>query len=102
MSWDPFQRQVLAELGHALYVRRDAAVPSRMAPVAAPIVQEAAASDHPMLARMARAAGLAQDQLLRAAPDLAQLAGGMDGAAKRALWPRLRGLRRDMLRRDAQ
>ena len=66
MSWDAFQRQVLAELGHALYVPRDAAVPPPGAPVAARVASVVTADHHPMLARMARAAGLAQDQLLRA------------------------------------
>ncbi len=95
MSWDAFQRQVLAELGHAVYVARDAAAPTHAEAPAEPPVQALAATAHPLLARLARAAGLGQDQLLRLAPELAGQAAGMDAAAKRALWPRLRALRRD-------
>lgn len=86
MSWDAFQREVLAELGHVLYapLREDA-----------PDVS-AAAVEGGMLARLARAAGVEVD-VLRSQADIvaltAQLRG--DAAAKRALWPRLRALRRN-------
>lgn len=82
MSWDPFQREVLAELGHVLY-----RLPG-VAPAAAPM-------DDGMLARLARAAGLAADALQA---DIAALAPALrgDAAAKRALWPRLRALRRPL------
>jgi hypothetical protein len=75
--WDPFQREVLAELGlvpHALALPED-----------------------PMVDALLRAAGrdrAAADAaaVLRGLPDPASLRG--DPAAKRALWPRLRRLRR--------
>ena len=49
-----------------------------------------------MLARLARAAGMAPEALL-ARPDIAAQSARLrgDAAAKRALWPRLRALRRD-------
>ncbi len=96
MSWDPFQREVLAELGHVLYRQITAA--------AEPLPDDLAAADHPqavvaspeaaMLGRLARAAALPVDDMpatLRAPDALARLRG--DGPAKRALWPRLRALR---------
>ena len=83
MSWDPFQRAVLAELGHALYR------PVRMA------VPGAVQVDDAVLARMARAAGLDIDDFTRRFGDLAPLAALQgDARAKRALWPRLRAMRR--------
>jgi hypothetical protein len=102
VSWDAFQRQVLNELGHAVYVVREVASPPATTPIAPPIAagtsaphaKPAAAVDAALLARLARAAGLAPAQLLRLAPDLALQAAGMDAQAKRALWPRLRALRR--------
>ena len=81
MSWDPFQRAVLAELGLALYQ-----------PVPAPGALEV---DDAMLAQLARAAGRAPAELLQEADVAAGLAGLHGNArAKRALWPRLRALRR--------
>jgi len=75
--WDPFQREVLAELGHAAYVM--------------------ALPEDPMLDALLRAAGRSRASadaatLARSWPDPASLRG--NAAAKRALWPRLRGLRR--------
>ena len=75
--WDPFQREVLAELGHAAYVM--------------------ALPEDPMLDALLRAAGRSRASadaamLARTWPDPASLRG--NAAAKRALWPRLRGLRR--------
>ncbi len=89
MGWDGLQRAVLAELGHVLYRLSDA--PS--APVAS---SGEVALDASMLARLARAAGMAPEALL-ARPDIAAQCGRLrgDAAAKRALWPRLRALRRD-------
>ena len=82
MSWDPFQRAVLAELGHVVY-----------RPVAAQGVQV----DDAVLARVARAAGLAPDDFSRQFGDLTPLAVLQgDARAKRALWPRLRAMRRGM------
>lgn len=76
--WDPFQREVLAALGHAPYV------------VVTP-------GDDPMFDALLRAAGRDRSSgdathLLRSWPKPATLRG--DAAAKRALWPQLRGLRR--------
>ena len=82
MSWDPFQRAVLAELGHAVY---------RL-----PVVAQGVQVDDAVLARLARAAGLAPDDFSRQFGDLTPLARLRgDAAAKRALWPRLRALRRN-------
>ncbi len=88
MSWDPFQRAVLAELGLALY-RLPGASP------AAPVPAVGATADAGMLARLARAARVTPEALLahaEIAAAVARLRG--DAAAKRALWPRLRALRR--------
>lgn len=83
MSWDPFQRAVLAELGHELYRPVRLAVPG------------AVQVDDAVLARMARAAGLDVDDFARRFGDLAPLAMlHGDARAKRALWPRLRAMRR--------
>ena len=83
MSWDPFQRAVLAELGHELYR------PVRLA------VAGSVQVDNTVLARMARAAAMDIDDFTRRFGDLAPLAGlHGDARAKRALWPRLRAMRR--------
>ena len=83
MSWDPFQRAVLAELGHAVY---------RL-----PVVAQGVQVDDAVLARLARAAGLAPDVFSRQFGDLTPLARlHGDASAKRALWPRLRAMRRGM------
>jgi hypothetical protein len=77
MTWDPVQRAVLAELG---------------LPVLA-----AALPEHPMGDALLRAAGrdrasMDAATLLRGFPPATALRG--DAAAKRALWPVLRRLRR--------
>ena len=83
MSWDPFQRAVLTELGHELYRPVRLAIPG------------AVQVDDAVLARMARAAGLEVDDFARRFGDLAPLATlHGDARAKRALWPRLRAMRR--------
>lgn len=96
MNWDPFQRDVLAELGHVLY--RQAGV--EMAPgidsepVTAPS-SDRALLDERMMARVARAAGMTTDALQSRLDDLQAITSLRgDAAAKRALWPRLRALRR--------
>jgi hypothetical protein len=76
-TWDPLQREILAELG---------------LPVLA-----AALPEHPMGDALLRAAGRDRASadaaaLLRGFPPAAALRG--DAAAKRALWPALRRLRR--------
>lgn len=83
MTWDPFQRAVLAELGHVVY----------RPPLATQGVQLGDAA----LARLARAAGLEIDDFTRRFGDLTPLAKLQgDARAKRALWPRLRAMRRGM------
>lgn len=100
MNGDPFQRAVLAELGHVVYRLRPG--PGETAPVvlAQPAGERPAArvdtvADDAMLARLARAAGMSPEQLVLRDPALAALSAGLraDAAAKRALWPRLRALR---------
>lgn len=93
MSWDPFQRAVLAELGLALYRLPGVALPLPAA--AAQEDAQPAALASGMLARLARAAGMAPDALLAHA-EIAAAAARLhgDAAAKRALWPRLRALRK--------
>lgn len=95
MSWDPFQREVLAELGHALYVVRDPPARASEASTWSSGTAVESAADAAWLTQLARAAGMAPARLLQQAPDLALQAAGLDAAAKRALWPRLRALRRE-------
>lgn len=92
MSWDPFQRAALAELGLELY-RLPSAAPASSAQPAAGL--EGAGDAAGMLARLARAARTTPDAL-QAHAGIAAAAAGLrgDAAAKRALWPRLRALRR--------
>lgn len=83
LAWDPWQRDVLEAMGHRVYVR---------APRAADIVP-----DDPLAHALLRAAGRGADAddaaaVLRGLPALDVLRA--DPAAKRALWPRLRALRR--------
>ena len=105
MSWDPFQRAVLAELGHDAY--RVAAASSGGAPVAvaghaAPAAAGPGAGmgsdarDAALLAKLAQAARLSPQALLAQQAGIADLLPRLrsDPAAKRALWPRLRALRR--------
>lgn len=83
MKWDPLQREVLEALGHVVL--------ERAAPVR-PVLP-----DDPLLHALLRAAGRSAGDddawdLHRTWPPVAALRG--DAAAKRALWPRLRALRR--------
>lgn len=83
VAWDPWQRDVLEALGHQVYAR---------APRAEDLVPE-----DPLAHALLRAAGRGPGsegaaELLRSLPPLAALRA--DPAAKRALWPRLRALRR--------
>lgn len=91
MSWDTFQREVLAELGHVPYEPRHTAAPAAAA--------TPGAVDAGMLARIARAAGIDADAL-RAHADIVAMTSHLrdDAAAKRALWPHLRRLRADARR----
>ena len=82
-AWDPWQRDVLQALGLRVLAR----VPDPGAVV----------PDDPLAHALLRAAGRSADAadaaaLLRALPPLAALRA--DPAAKRALWPKLRALRR--------
>lgn len=94
MSWDPFQREVLAELGHILYRPARQAGPVTVAQADAMPTDATAINDR-LLARLARAA-LLEPAELRQHADILTAAAGLrgDGRAKRALWPRLRALRR--------
>ncbi len=89
MSWDAFQREALAELGHVIYMPLKAGAPDAQ-PVSSDV-------DVGMLARVARAAAIDIDAL-QAHADIAAMIMRLrgDAAAKRALWPRLRALRRGM------
>jgi hypothetical protein len=73
MAWDGYQREILAALGHPLYV-----------------VAEAEAHSPALLQALARAAGVEVTQL----PQLPSPAQLRTPEGKRALWPRLRVLRR--------
>ncbi|MDI1254227.1 hypothetical protein [Thermomonas sp.] len=96
MSWDPFQRDVLAELGHVVYRQAGVAMAldAEVMRIDAPGV-DAAMIDNPMLAHVARAASMTTEALQERIGDM-QVFAGLRGnpAAKRALWPRLRALRR--------
>jgi hypothetical protein len=88
--WDPVQREVLAALGHSL---------DRLA-IALPGTTHAIPfewPDDPLVDALLRAAARHRDdhEVLRDAPSWpSPQALRADARAKRALWPRLRGLRR--------
>lgn len=97
MSWDGFQREVLAELGLRAYTLAATEAPDAGHAAASPSARIDAAPATPadgmpprLLAALARAACCAPAQVV-------QLAGieaaPRDAAARRALWPRLRRLR---------
>lgn len=97
MNLDPFQRAALAELGHVLYRLPGTAPASPAAGIGTDVAPAAVGStDDAMLARLARAARVAP-QVLRGHADIVAAVAGLRGdpLAKRALWPRLRALRRD-------
>ena len=87
MSWDAFQREVLAELGHVLYQPASVGHASSAQAPATDI-------DEALLQRLARAAAMPLEQLL-GYPQIVDAARGLpaDARAKRALWPQLRALR---------
>lgn len=94
MSWDGFQREVLAELGLRPYVLAGANAPEAVvraveAGGSAPANPPEALSPK-LVAALARAAGCAPAQVLALA---AITSAPGDVAARRALWPRLRRLR---------
>lgn len=104
--WSAQQRAWLQALGHELLVvapAPEAEAPAQAAPAAAyrsgarPSAgtdPAAPVADSPLLQALARAAGRAphDPDFLRALPNLAVLRG--NPAARRALWPQLRALRR--------
>ena len=96
MNWDPFQREILAELGYVVYRRAGVALASHAETV--PIDSQAidaVSSDDLMLLHVARAAGMTSEALQACIEDMQVIAGLRGNAsAKRALWPRLRALRR--------
>ena len=97
MNWDPFQREVLAELGHVVYRQAAAEIVSDAEAVLidAPYVDVASMDHYSMLAHVARAAGMTSDALQAHIDDIRIIANLHGNAsAKRALWPRLRTLRR--------
>ena len=90
-TWDAFQRDALDALGYVVYARRDAAPAASAAP---PTMQHtpdrADAGAPPLLRALSRAANVA----VAALPDLPALDILRTPAAKRALWPRLRAMRK--------
>jgi hypothetical protein len=94
MMWDPFQQQVLAELGHVMY-RQVGVVSAAETMHTARSPTNVDSIDDPMLARVARAAGMTVAAMQDRIGDM-QVIAALRGnpAAKRALWPRLRGWRK--------
>jgi predicted component of type VI protein secretion system len=98
MSWSGEQQRLLAAMGYVAYRRAGAAVqvpasvPVPPAGIATEVREDAIAADDPLWRALQRAAG-GRDPRLSGMPPLAQLRA--DPAAKRALWPQLRALRRN-------
>ncbi|HRN62375.1 MAG TPA: hypothetical protein PLF73_07935 [Luteimonas sp.] len=95
MSWDPLQREILAELGHVVYaVGGRGAAPAAMSGSAVPVDASAAGPD-PLLHALLRAAGrdAGDAEALALCRGLLPPGGLRDVASRRALWPRLRALR---------
>lgn len=94
MSWDAFQREALAELGIEVYALGSGdAVAAPMA--GAPVVpRPGAGTGDALLRHLLKAAGgdMREPDVLALAEPLSGLRG--NAAAKRALWPLLRRLRR--------
>lgn len=103
-AWTSEQREWLQALGHDVLTLVQAGAPQQAAagavapamPASPPVSAPARAGTDvpPLLRALARAARREADdpELLHTVPDLATLRG--NPAARRALWPRLRGLRR--------
>lgn len=97
MSWNPQQQAMLSAMGYTLYRQAGAPVPMPSAGEASPAPAGTARNAAPsgsgdrLLQALARAAG-GHDLATLALPPLEQLRAS--GAAKRALWPSLRALRR--------
>jgi hypothetical protein len=103
MPWSEEQREWLRALGHDVLMPApadgQAFAPEPIAPHASAVESRgraapAAGAPTPLLRALARAAGRGPDdaEFLQVLPDLATLRG--NPAARRALWPRLRSLRR--------
>ncbi|MBW8369270.1 MAG: hypothetical protein K0M70_15610 [Arenimonas sp.] len=88
MSWNPQQQAMLSAMGYTLYRQAGAAPEADAVPPQAAV--PARASDR-LLQALVRAAG-GRDLAALGLPPMEQLRAS--GAAKRALWPRLRALRR--------
>ena len=86
--WDAFQREMLSALGHEVVVLATA---TEAVPVEAALAKSQADGLSPLQQALLRAVG-GDAARLAGLPPLAQLRTPAD---KRALWPRLRALRRD-------
>lgn len=86
MSWNPAQQAMLEAMGYTVYRHAGAEVKASAA-TTAPV----GGDEDRLLQALRRAAG-GRDLASLALPSLARLRG--DAGAKRALWPRLRALRR--------
>jgi hypothetical protein len=97
MSWNPQQQAMLSAMGYTLYRQAGAPVPPNAAASSSHRLAEpepafaSAGSGDRLLQALARAAG-GHDLAALALPPIEQLRAS--GAAKRALWPTLRALRR--------
>ena len=95
MSWDPLQREVLQALGHVVYVVDAGGAPAPEAVTRSPSAAAGDASDAQLRALLRAAGRRHDDPSARALCEGWLQANGLrDVAARRALWPRLRGLRR--------
>jgi len=93
MNWSPQQQAMLSAMGYTLY-RQAGAQPPLASETEVVAVREAQARARPsdrLMQALVRAAG-GRDPTGLPLPPLEQLRS--DAAAKRALWPRLRALRR--------
>ena len=90
MSWNPQQQAMLSAMGYTLYRQAGQAPPASEREVA-PSPAPAGTSSDRLMKALSRAAG-GHDLAALALPPLDQLRHG--AAAKRALWPALRALRR--------
>lgn len=88
---------VLAELGLLTYRTHATSASLGSVQLLCDETAPVAAMDSPMLVRVARAVGMTPEALRAMAPALAAACAGLagDAAAKRALWPQLRRLRRE-------
>jgi hypothetical protein len=90
VTWSPQQQAMLAAMGYTLYRLAGQEPAAADLPAKAVAIRPTAAATEPLLQALQRAAG-GRDlaALALSLPDLRASA-----AAKRALWPRLRALRR--------